>query len=356
MRAALVAVALLAVALPALAGSPRHTPNFPTDIVSPDLTSLLKALGDPEVADLLKKIANMEPDSGDAVLELVRRGTVSGDEGIRILRALNSSLDDLTLSVNASLLSDLRRLLNSSDTSPEDLKELLETLVALRESGVLSPYDFIALARVLADGFRRVGSSVPAELTYGVLRSLGDLIGIPPAPAGGTGGATGGGSTLLNGLWGIPILKTSLPSVRPPPLGSLLWTALPVALVSVLALCLISRRRGLSERFMRLKTAVGSMLARRGVPTGDDVVSIYWASVRIVERASRVRKLDHLTHREYLASVASSHLALGRRAELVECFREITRLYEVVRFSHEGDQAVAAIAKERFAEMVRSLG
>ncbi|MEM4570623.1 MAG: hypothetical protein QXE66_04885, partial [Desulfurococcaceae archaeon] len=78
MRAIAAVVAVLALALPVLAGAPRHTPNFPVNSTSVDLTSLAEVL----------KLANTSTLSVETVSQLVEGGAISREEGARLLKAL----------------------------------------------------------------------------------------------------------------------------------------------------------------------------------------------------------------------------------------------------------------------------
>lgn len=353
MRTLLTVALVFALALPVLAETPRHTPNFPTNTTSADLTNLLKVLEDPEVASLIWKLANMSSDSSEVIAELIEKGAISRDEGARILRALNTSLNELSGGVDPSLLSSVEKLLASSRTDPEELKELVKTLVALRESGLLSPHNFITLAKVLAEAFKDLNLEIPAELTYGVLRSLNELVN----PSASTQEAEWvGASASAITLWEFPSLRISFPSIQGVSLpGGSMWVTilLPLSLALVLGL---TYRRKLCAYLAKLKTAISSAVERKAVPEDSDVVSIYWASVRLVERISGVRKLDYLTHREYSGSVARALEGAGRSSKLAEYFGEITKLYEVSRFSHEADASVVVKAREKFAELVKTVG
>ncbi len=350
MRVALALLFLLALAVPAVAETPRHTPGFP-DAETPEwFAELLRLLGDPELAELLLQLASAGPGSGEALEELVRRGALSPEQGARISRALERPLDELSGRVDQSLLEQLERLLVYGADSPEQLGGLLSTLLSLRESGLLDPYSFIAAAGILAKAFRSLGMEVPAELSYGMLSSLGELL--TSLGSGAEEPKTGAGA----GLPRLPELRATLPSVLGEP-GLSPLVLLPVAACSLLALGLAYRYRG------KLAGLVAGLWARlRGrpelwtLPEGSDPVSVYWRSVGLLERVTGIRKPDHATHREYLGSVLRASAELGRYGRAAEVFSEITGLYEVARFAGESREEVAARARERFGEMVESLG
>ncbi|MEM1681984.1 MAG: hypothetical protein QW509_04685 [Sulfolobales archaeon] len=339
MKAIAAVVAVLALALPALADAPRHTPNFPVNSTSVDLTSLAEVL----------KLVNTSTLSVETVSQLVEEGAISREEGARLLKALNTSLDELEGRVDPSILSNIERLLNSSEVNPEELRDIVQTLVSLQESGLLDPHDFIALANILANAFKRLNLDVPIELSYGILRSLSKVIETP-TPTRGEESV----STELS-IWRFPNMRVGLPSIQQVSLqeGST-WIAV-LLLLSLTTVLVLIYWRSLYNYASKLSAKVGDLVRREVVSEGNDVLSIYWASVRLVEKVSKVKKLDYLTHREYLNSVARSSQLSGT-SKLIECFGEITKLYEVSRFSHEFDPSAVARARQKFSELVRALG
>ncbi len=353
MRAPLALLALLVLAVSAAAETPRHTPGFPNVETSEHLAELLRLLQDPVVAELLLRLASVGPGSEEAVEELVEKGVLGPEQGAGILRALNSSIDDLAGRADPALLEELRGLLGSEKPDPERLRGLLSTLLAMRESGLLDPYTFIALAGILSGALRKLGFEVPAELSHGVLSSLSGLLSPSTSPSRGAEERPVAG--VGAGFPRSPELGASLPSV-PTLLETLYPALLSILACSLLTLSLVYRRKRISGLLLRLRASLGRGLEPRTLTAGDDPVSVYWRSVGLVERALGVRKLDHATHREYLSSATRASAELGKYRRTVECFSEITRLYEVVRFAGESLEGAAVRAGEKFREMVESLG
>lgn len=360
MRYIVAIIALTALAVPVLAELPRHTPNFPTNTTTISIADLLNMFQDPQVASLVRELANMSEDCDKSIKGLVERGLLEPGAGLRLLELLNSPLQEITEGLDPSLRSNVEEALKPENLDPDKLKELLSTLLELRERGILNPYHFIALAKMLVNAFRSLNLEIPAELSGGVIRSLIEVAGISQSLTSSSAGTVdireNPSSYSLGGIGWLPELRASLPQAPRSGLSDAwLWTSLSIPLTLIVALGL-AHRRALLKHALKLKSFVSGALSPRRLPQVNDVISAYWVSVQLVEKFSRVRKLDYLTHREYLEHVVKKSLDAERWGEIVECFKEITKLYEIRRYGQESEDTVAGKARERVAELVRLLG
>ncbi|MCC6054670.1 MAG: hypothetical protein LM589_05090, partial [Thermosphaera sp.] len=84
------------------------------------------------------------------------------------------------------------------------------------------------------------------------------------------------------------------------------------------------------------------------ITTSDLLLDMYWRSVHVVEKYTRVKLEPSNTHREYLELVRSK-LA----PELFEIFDEITMAYEMYRYS--GSREAGELIPKHYGDLVRRI-
>jgi hypothetical protein len=142
------------------------------------------------------------------------------------------------------------------------------------------------------------------------------------------------------------------PGVRAPPLE----LRLPRIPLGLLALTLVAGAAVVlflgSHRLAAAVSSVAAGIARRrgdrpelgGAPP---VLKLYWAAVRVAERASGVRMEASATHREFLA------VTEGRLGGLEKPFKELTRCYELCRYAGIASGRLEERALRHYGEMER---
>jgi len=362
LRYALLLLVLLLACPVAHAELPRHTPNFPE---SSDLGSLQIALKD-QLADLVAALSGTAMNYQDLLSELVNQGVVSPEEANELSRIASRPLSEVINASGSNVPPEVVKLLSSGKLSPEELSSVAELLVGLKKSGALDPYSFLALSRLVLDAAKSLGTTVPSEFSTELIRTISEVLDNlrshrQELQAGVSVGERPGGQPGLPGVASLPKLSALPPSFPSMSIAVVLSSGNLVALLTVLALLVALTAVVLIARSERARSIIRSLLPSRlvglrgGLSEGD-VVSIYWSSVRLLERATRVLKADYVTHREYLGDVISRDLRVRDREELVESFRELTELYEACRFGFgAGDRAVER-ARNAYAKLVRSVG
>lgn len=349
MRIAVAVVALILLSMRALAEAPRHTPNFPHDAA---LEDLLNTLRDPELVALLSKLANLDTNYEQHLEELVERGLINSSEASKLAHYNPEKLSQL----DPELQSRLAGLLEGRTLDSEELEELVKTLLELESLSRLDPYSFIALARAVGEGFRRLNLEVPSELSTSVLKNLIEVIhpDLSAAQSIVESVEVVEQSSTLSDLMKLPkqvMLSPPTPQVGLPE-SSLYAITLALAIPTIALL--LARARVLE----RLTLKTGSLIASARVGSSmSDAISIYWESVKLIEKKLRVRIADCQTHREYLSLVRDAARSRSELERALNCFREITEIYEVSRFSHvENSDALLSRAREKLADLVKSLG
>ncbi|MCX8209078.1 MAG: hypothetical protein N3G79_05505 [Sulfolobales archaeon] len=336
-------VALLLVPLPALAELPRHTPNFPHGVV----------VRDREVLDLLSKLASLDQNYEQYLEELVERGVIDSSEALRLAHYDTEKLSQL----DPELQSELARVLEEEVLIPEELEEIAKKLLELERLGKLDPHSFVVLARVVAEGFRRLNLEVPAQLSASVMRNLLEILYPKPSAAQSAVEVVEivERSSVPSEFVKLPKQIAFSPPVPQVSVPSSLLYAISLATVSSIALLLVARWRALEKVVAKL---VATKISRADVgSSANDAISTYWKSVELVERKLGIKKADHQTHREFLSLVEGIAQSRSGLERAVSCFKEITEIYEISRFSYaENGSTASRRAREMFANLVRSLG
>jgi len=328
---------------------PRHTPNFPEGIDLGPLQTALESL----LADLAANLSNKVVDYQDILNELVNRGVLNPEEAGELSKIASIPPSELA---GPNIPPEVVKSLTSGNLSLEELEDLAKLLVELRRSGVLDPYSFLALSRLLLGVAKSMGVALPKNFSTEVLRTISEVVNTlgtqrqkPQLPAGGEPWAPPS----------LPKLSAQLPSI--PSIGVV--TISPDSLVTflaVLASLAILTAVVFVVRTERIRSTLRSLLPKLprgpgGVP-GNDVISIYWSSVRIVERVAKTPRAEYVTHREYLRDVISREPGVRDVENFIASFKELTELYELRRFGFVAEDKVVGRVRDAYIRLVRSIG
>jgi hypothetical protein len=329
-------------ALDALEG--RHTPGFPAVLNITSLDDLL-SISSPEVRRALEKLLQcdtvkcLEEDEVSAGIlnPLLRNATGVDVAGLRALsdRQLLDMIDNP--SIRRLMESLLESLNTTGSTGPYEVSGLLGVLESSRSNGSLSPQAYAAalelLRRVLERGGdpqvavveRRQVDAIREALIEasrsGLLSKLIEKIGWLHAEYQKWGSSAGDRKRGFS--IGGPAVELGLPSVPPGLLALTLLAGLSILVFlgsQRLATLIAGATAGIAERLR------GDRRAEPG-DGAPPVLKLYWAGVRIAERASGVRMEASVTHREFLA------MTEGRLGGLEKPFKELTRCYELHRYA-----------------------
>ena len=359
---------LLLIALPASATSSsqpsvvgvleaRHTLGFPAVLNITDIGGLLGA-SSPEVRRAIERLlqcTTLECLEREVASTEILRQALYNSTGVDVagLRAL-SDRQLLEMVGDPELRNLLESLIADGNTDPREVARLLDMLEDARSRGLIPPQAYVAaleLLRRLLEGSndpqavaveRRqvnavLGALVEASrsgLLSGLLTRISELsAGLqragssPDGPRGGSG-----------------------PGVRAPPL-ELKPPRIPLGLLALTLIAGVAVVLFLNSH--RLAAIVSSAAAGiawwRGVrlELGDAplVTKLYWAAVRVVERASGVRMEASMTHREFLA------MTEGRLGPLAEPFKALTQAYELHRYAGLDSRELEEQALRHYEEM-----
>jgi hypothetical protein len=345
----------------------RHTLGFPAILNITDVGDLL-SISSPEVRKALERLLQcntvecLEEDEASAkILNPLLRNTTGVDvAGLRALsdRQLLDMIDNP--SIRRMMESLLESLNTTGSTSPYEVSGLLGVLESSRSNGSLSPQAYAAALELLRRVLERGGDPQAAVVERrqvdairealieasrsGLLSKLIEKIGWLHAEYQKRGSGAGGQKEGGFGL-GVraPPLELELPRI---PLGLLALTLVAGAAV-VLFLS--------SHRLAAVVSSVASGIAwRRGdrpeLGGAPLVTKLYWAAVRIAERASGVRMEASMTHREFLSATE------GRLGPLREPFKALTQAYELYRYAGITGRDVEERALRHYEEMKRGGG
>jgi len=144
--------------------------------------------------------------------------------------------------------------------------------------------------------------------------------------------------------------QPSLPTISIPSLtgiNPLLILLIPL----VIAVALIAwYGGGLKTGLQRGITGIIGRIAGKtsaGEAIGEDPVSLYWAAVAHVSKTTGRVKMDSETHWEYFTRVRDF-----LTPPLQEFFKELTRIYELVRYGHFTDPALSKQALDNYRGLV----
>jgi hypothetical protein len=376
-RALAVSLLLLLTAVPALATTAsssqpdalgvlegRHTPGFPAVLNITSLGDLL-SISSPEVRRALERLLQcdtvkcLEEDGASARIlnPLLRNATGVDAAGLRA--ASDKQLLDMidNPSIRRLMESLLESLNTTGSTGPYEVSSLLGVLESSRSNGSLSPQAYAAALELLRRVLERSGSPQVAAVERrqvdaikealieasksGLLSKLIEKIGWLHAETQKWGSSTGdqkGGLSI-----GGPAVELRLPGVPPVLLALTLLAGLSVLVFlgsQRLATLIAGAAAGIAERLR------GDRRAELG--DAPPVLKLYWAGVRIAERASGVRMEASATHREFLAMTG------GRLGGLEKPFEELTRCYELYRYAGIAGRDVEEQASKHYEEMEKS--
>ncbi len=347
---------------------PRHTPGFPDKYLeglTPSLSKLqeiLNLLSNTTLSEVLNNVS-MKEKLQNYVRELRTEGKLTPEE----VEALKTTLSG-NVSVN-ELMKNIRS---------EDLRKVMEELIAKYEKGLLKNEDLMKYLNIIAEMYgngvittndyisalniiktltkdKEVITVVDNEL----LKSMINLL------------ANAGKVSELNALLSTPSVSPSLsfkipeasntsryfeafkmpsilnvfPSITTLALKDILQY---VALATAVFLSLLLLRKFRKPMALLISKTV---LSRRenSLENLPEPLKYYWSSVKVVEAYTKVRKLDNVTHREYLSKVSQS---LG---DLIEEFKKVTQAYELARFGGTVNDEVVKAAREGYVRLVRRL-
>ena len=347
---------------------PRHTPGFPTAVITgpagEELLKILQELAQAQgvlnestgISDVLQSPgARRDVEEGLDALEA--SGALPPEE-VRAFREVlggGDVYDLLRLVKDQELRRELRRLY-SSGASPQDLARAIELVEKLRAEGRIGLGDYVAAMEILrriaeAHGYRREYDAADKAVLEGFRELLSSsstrealktlLEGVQPrdiarvlqAAQAAKGielpelswfsnmGSAGGASPRLPAI--APAL-TSLPSLG---IESLNMALAVIGIVAAIALAAyLAHRFGpvVAARLRLAAAGLGGAEAREaGLPKP---IRIYWESVSVVSAVTRIPKRDAQTHREYLEAVKP------RLGALAQPFERVTHVYEVSRY------------------------
>lgn len=347
---------------------PRHTPGFPDKYLeglTPSLSKLqeiLNLLSNTTLSEVLNNVS-MKEKLQNYIRELRTEGKLTTEE----VEALKTTLSG-NVSVN-ELMKNIRS---------EDLRKVMEELIAKYEKGLLKNEDLMKYLNIIAEMYgngvittndyisalniiktltkdKEVITVVDNEL----LKSMINLL------------ANAGKVSELNALLSTPSVSPSLsfkipeasntsryfeafkmpsilnvfPSITTLALKDILQY---VALATAVFLSLLLLRKFRKPMALLISKTV---LSRRenSLENLPEPLKYYWSSVKVVEAYTKVRKLDNVTHREYLSKVSQS---LG---DLIEEFKKVTQAYELARFGGTVNDEVVKAAREGYVRLVRRL-
>jgi len=371
-----VSLLLLLAAVPALAAASssqpgaldvlegRHTPGFPAILNITSLADLL-SVSSPEVRGALEKLVQcdtvkcLEEDEASAGIlnPLLRDATGVDVAGLRVAsdRQLLDMID--SPSIRRLMESLLESLNTTGNTGPYEVSGLLGALERSRSNGSLSPRAYAAALELLRRVLERSGDPQAAAVERrqvdairealieasrsGLLSKLIEKIGWLHAEHQERGSGAGGRKRGFS--VGGPAAELGLPSAPPGLLALILLAGLS-------ALAFLGSQRLATLIAGAAAGVAGRLRGDRRAEPGDGappVIKLYWAGVRIAERASGVGMEASMTHREFLSAVEN------RLGPLREPFKALTQAYELNRYASVTSRDLEEEALRRYEEIER---
>ena len=348
----------------------RHTMGFPEKYDYPGGVIVISINN----TQIITVEPTMQPSKTPSNLSDIERIIESGKSPLTTLDKYRlgdlskiSALDAILRINNEELKNILLEMYRANKSiTPEELKSIMSYIKSLKAQGALSPVDEILALRALIDMLEESNeyytNYLLAEM-YAVLReleareSLTDFTRYTPPL---TSQEQGGGESIsLYPQFHFPQSQWSLPR----PLGAfnisieqvVTYLALFAGAAGFLFLLRVFDVKP-SVIFSRVKHSVYALLSKwfmfKSTPTyittSDLLLDMYWRSVHVVEKYTRVKLEPSNTHREYLELVRSK-LA----PELFEIFDEITMAYEMYRYS--GSREAGELIPKHYGDLVRRI-
>jgi len=351
---------------------PRHTPGFPESSLeglTPFLSEwqkILNMLSNATLSDVLSNAsAKEELQNYVKELEAENKLTLEEREALKATLSGDVSVDELMKNIRSENLRNvLNELLNMSKEGllkSEDLMKYLSMVAKMREEGYISISDYISALNIMKTLTRDEGvlTAIDSELLKSMINLLAsagstpEFTALPSIPSGSLSLSlktpeVGSTSRYLEGFK-IPSISVAFPSLSSLVLQDVLqYVVLAIVLIVVFSLGFLFIRRfrePIARAFSKAVLSRGEV-GLEGLP---EPIKYYWSSVKAVETYTKIRKLDNVTHREYLSRVSQS---LG---DLVEEFKKVTQAYELVRFGGSVSDEVVKEAKESYVRLVRRL-